>query len=194
MNPSLPAKMNAVAIDRFGGPEVLRTALLPVPQPAKDQVLIQLEIAGIGVWDPAVREGELEPDRTDFPYVIGNDGAGRVVAKGAAVKRFGVGDRVYAYSMDGGFYAEYVAVNQENVAEIPSGLAPDEAGALGADGITALCGLNELRLQEGQRLMIFGASGGIGHIALQLARRLGAKVLAVASEPDGVALVRDLGA
>src|SRR5678815_2553511 len=101
MNPSLPEKMKAVAIDRFGGPDVLHTASLPVPKPADDEILIELEVAGVGVWDPAVREGELEPDRTDFPYVIGNDGAGRVVAKGGAVTRFAIGDRVYAYTMEG---------------------------------------------------------------------------------------------
>ena len=127
--------------------------------------------------------------------MIGNDGAGTVVAAGDRVTRFRVGERVYAYSMDGGFYAEYVAVNEDNVAPIPPGVEPDEAGALGADGITALRGLDdELRLQAGETLMIFGASGGIGHIAVQLAKRMGARVLAIASGSDGVDLVRRLGA
>ena len=80
-------------------------------------------------------------------------------------------------------------------APIPPGVTPDEAGALGADGITALRGLDdELRLRPGQTLMIFGASGGIGHIAVQLAKRMGARVLAIASGADGVELVRRLGA
>ena len=97
--------------------------------------------------------------------------------------------------MEGGFYAEYVAVTEDDVAPIPPGLNPREAGALGADGITALRGLDDtLHLETGQTLMIFGASGGIGHIAVQLAKRIGAKVLAVASGADGVALVRRLGA
>ena len=78
---------------------------------------------------------------------------------------------------------------------MPPGVESEEAGALGADGITALRGLDDtLHLKKGERLMIFGASGGIGHIAVQLAKRMGAKVLAVASKPDGVALVRRLGA
>src|SRR5262249_57766568 len=94
-----------------------------------------------------------------------------------------------------GFYAEYVAVHEENVAPIPKGLDPEEAGALGADGVTALRGLaDQLDLRPGERLMVFGASGGVGHIAVQLAKRMGAKVLAVASGPDGVALVKRLGA
>src|ERR1044072_794387 len=97
--------------------------------------------------------------------------------------------------MEGGFYAESVAVSEDNVAPIPPGVKPDEAGALGADGVTALRGLqDELRLAAGETLMIFGASGGIGHLAVQLAKRIGAKVLAVASGDDGVSLVRRLGA
>jgi NADPH:quinone reductase-like Zn-dependent oxidoreductase len=187
--------MKAAAIDRFGGPEVIHTESLPVPRPGANEVLIRLDTAGIGVWDPYVREGQFEFGKPGFPRVIGNDGAGTVVAAGGAVKSARVGDRVYAYSMEGGFYAEYVVVNEENVAPIPPGLAPDEAGALGADGVTALCGLDdELRLQPGQTLMVFGASGGIGHIAVQLAKRMGARVLAVASGPDGVELARRLGA
>src|SRR4051812_34328160 len=182
MSRSIPETMKAAAIDRFGGPEVIHTQSLPVPKPGANDVLIQLDTAGIGVWDPYVREGEIPTRDPGFPRVIGNDGAGTVAAAGERVTRFRVGERVYAYSMDGGFYAEYVAVNEDNVAPIPPGVDPEEAGALGADGVTALRGLeDELRLEAGERLMIFGASGGIGHIAVQLAKRMGAKVLAVAS-------------
>jgi len=195
MNPSIPETMKAAAFDHFGGPDVIHMRSLPVPRPGPHEVLIQLDTAGIGVWDPYVREGELPMGEKRFPRVIGNDGAGTVVAAGDRVTRFRVGERVYAYSMNGGFYAEYVAVNEDNVAPIPPGMEPDEAGALGADGITALRGLDdELRLQAGETLMIFGASGGIGHIAVQLAKRMGARVLAIASGSDGVDLVRRLGA
>lgn len=191
----VPETMNAAAIDRFGGPEEFRLRSLPVPTPKPDEVLIQLDTAGVGVWDPLVREGEFELGPHTFPYVIGNDGAGTVAAVGQNVTRFRVGDRVYAYALEGGFYAEYVAVKEDNVAPIPSGLNPDEAGALGADGITALRGLDDqLHVRAGEKLVIFGASGGIGHMAVQLAKRIGADVLAVASGDDGVKLVRRLGA
>jgi NADPH:quinone reductase-like Zn-dependent oxidoreductase len=195
MTPSIPETMKAAAIDRFGGPEVIRTRSLPVPKPGPREVLIRLDTAGIGVWDPYVRAGELSSSPPTFPQVIGNDGAGVVVAVGEHVTRHRVGEPVYAYSMDGGFYAEYVAVSEDNVAPIPPGVKLDEAGALGADGVTALRGLqDELRLAAGETLMVFGASGGIGHLAVQLAKRIGAKVLAVASGGDGVSLVRRLGA
>jgi NADPH:quinone reductase len=195
MQGSIPAQMKAAAIDRFGGPEVLHAETLPVPHPAADQVLIRLDSAGIGVWDPEVRSGEVELGRSGFPRVIGNDGAGEVVAVGSDVRRFHVGDRVYAYSLEGGFYAEYVALDEDAVAPIPQGLSADEAGALGADGVTALRGLDDqLHLSAGQTLMVYGASGGIGHLAVQLAKRMGARVLAVASGKDGVQLVRKLGA
>lgn len=195
MQPSIPQRMKAAALDAFGGPEVLHMETLPVPRPGARQVLIRLDAAGIGVWDPEVRSGEIELGRAGFPRVIGNDGAGEVVAVGEGVGRFHVGDRVYAYSLDGGFYAEYVAPEEDAIAPIPPGLSAEEAGALGADGVTALRGLHDqLNVRAGQALMVYGASGGIGHLAVQLAKRMDARVLAIASGPDGVELVRRLGA
>jgi NADPH:quinone reductase-like Zn-dependent oxidoreductase len=195
MSQSISATMKAAAIDQFGGPEVIHIEPLPVPKPRADEITIRLDAAGVGVWDPYVREGEFQIGEVTFPLVLGNDGAGTVAAVGANVKRFRPGDPAYAYSMKGGFYAEYVAVSEENAAPVPSGLQRLEAGALGADGITALRGLDDqLHLRAGEKLMIYGASGGIGHLAVQLAKRLGAEVLAIASQADGVALVRRLGA
>jgi NADPH:quinone reductase-like Zn-dependent oxidoreductase len=187
--------MKAAAIHRFGGPEVLHAETLPVPRPKAREVLVRLASAGIGVWDPYVRSGEFKLGPERFPQVIGNDGAGEVVAVGDEVRRFHVGDRVYAYSLAGGFYAEYVAVDEDAIAPVPEGLSTDDAGVLGADGVTALVGLDDqLHVSPGQTLMIYGASGGIGHLAVQLAKRMGARVLAVASGADGVELVRRLGA
>lgn len=195
MQASIPQQMKAAAIDRFGGPEVLHAQTLPVPHPKPTQVLIRLDAAGIGVWDPYVRSGEFNMGGSGFPRIIGNDGAGEVVAVGDQVKRFHAGDRVYAYSFEGGFYAEYVAAEEDAIAPIPPGLSAEQAGALGADGVTALRGLeDQLHLAPGQTLMVYGASGGIGHLAVQLAKRMGARVLAVASGADGVELVRKLGA
>jgi NADPH:quinone reductase-like Zn-dependent oxidoreductase len=195
MNPSVPEKMKAAVIDRHGGPEVLEQRELPVPKPRAGQVLIRVESAGVGVWDADIRSGDFEFGKSGFPKVLGNDGAGTVVAVGKGVEQPQVGDRVYAYGQQGGFYAEYAVAKRSEVAPVPAGLPIEEAGALGADGVTALVGLEDkLKLRPGEDLVIFGASGGIGHLAVQLAKRMGARVLAVASGEDGVQLVRRLGA
>jgi NADPH2:quinone reductase len=201
MPSSIPDTMKAAALDHFGGPEVLGIKTVPVPPCGDDEILIRVDMAGVGAWDSWEREGgiaEMIEGGPRFPYVPGTDGAGQVVSVGKNVKGFKVGDRVYGFALGspkGGFYAEFTAVKAERAARIPKGLKVEQAAALAADGITALRGLeDQLKLKSGQRLLIFGASGGIGHIALQLARRMGAKVLAVASGEDGVALVRRLGA
>jgi NADPH2:quinone reductase len=195
MNLTIPSEMKAVAIERFGGPEVLQVRKLPVPALGPREILLRVDTAGIGVWDDRVREGGFDTGSTRFPFVIGNDGAGVVVAVGPDVRRFRVGDRAWGHRMSGGFYAEYVALHEDDAAPIPDTLDPNEAGALGADGITALRGLeDQLQLRSGQSLMVFGASGGLGHLAVQLARRMGARVLAVASFQDGVELAERLGA
>lgn len=205
MSQSIPDTMQAVAIDRFGGPEVLTWQTLPIPDIGSDEVLIQLMAIGVGVWDPWEREGafrELFCERygaePTFPYVIGFEGAGMVAAVGSHVTRFQVGDRVYAdhhINPKGGFYAEYVAVDVDHVVPVPDGLSVEEAGVMPVDAITALLGLdNVLGLSPGETVLIFGAGGGLGHLAVQLAKRMGARVLAVASGEDGVALARRLGA
>src|SRR5262249_12912501 len=193
--------MKAVAIDRFGGAETLTLQTLPVPAVGPDEVLIRVESAGVAVWDPFEREGgfaKLFGIEPRFPYVLGTDGAGTVAAVGERVSRFQKGDRVYAAALTnpkGGFYAEYAAVNADNVSHVPDKLTTEQAGVMPCDALTALRGLDDvLGLKPGEALMVFGAGGGIGHLAVQLAKRMGAGVLAVASGDDGVALARRLGA
>jgi len=193
--------MRAAALDGFGGPEVVTLHTLPVPEVGPDEVLIHVESAGVGVWDPYEIQGgfaEMSGTKPKFPYVPGSDGAGTVAAIGENVRRFRAGDRVYAFGLanpKGGFYAEYTAVKEEDVSLIPSNVPTDQAGALPWDAMTALRGLDDaLGLQAGESLLIFGAGGGIGHLAVQLAKRMGARVFAVASGDDGVALAKRLGA
>ncbi|MEX2262752.1 MAG: NADP-dependent oxidoreductase [Bryobacteraceae bacterium] len=193
--------MRAAAMDRFGGLETITLQTLPVPEAGPDEVLIRVESAGVAVWDPFEREGgfaEMFGIEPKFPYVLGSDGAGTVAAVGEGVSPFKEGDRVYAAALTnpkGGFYAEYAAVKAENVSHVPDKLTTEEAGVMASDAMTALRGLDEmLNLKQGETLMVFGASGGIGHMAVQLAKRMGARVFAVASGEDGVALVRRLGA
>src|SRR5262245_34553852 len=193
--------MRAVALDRFGGPEALKIQNLPIPEIAAQEVLIRVEAAGVGAWDPLEREGrfvEIMGIKPKFPYVLGTDGAGTIASVGKDVNRFKEGDRVYAAELanpKGGFYAQYAAVKADNVSLIPGHLTIEQAAVLPTDGFTALVGLEEvLGLKSGESLMVFGASGGIGHLALQLAIRLGARVFAIASGDDGVQFAKKLGA
>lgn len=192
-----PHTMQAAAIDRFGDP--VRVRSLGVPEPGADEILVRVESAGVGVWDDFEREGgfaKIYGTTSRFPYVLGSDGAGTVAAVGRDVTRFKPGDRVYGMSLatSKGFYAEYAPVKAEHAAPVPAGVPIEQAGAMAVDAITALRGLERLSLRMGQSLLIFGSSGGVGHLALQLARRMGARVLAVASGDDGVQLARRLGA
>src|SRR5579862_9505830 len=193
--------MRAVAIDEFGGIEKMKPRELPVPELATDEILIRVDSAGVGVWDPFEREGGFAKEfgmQPSFPYVLGSDGAGTVEEVGDDVHNLKPGDRVYGVnfmSPKGGFYAEYTAIKAKNVAKIPPALSTRDAGVLAVDGVIALDGLDKaLRLKAGESILILGASGGVGHLAVQLAKRMKARVLAVASGPDGVEFVKRLGA
>jgi NADPH:quinone reductase len=198
LDAGLAATMQAAAIDRAGGPEVLILHTLPVPRPAADEVLIAVHTAGVGVWDAGIREHPTEISHSRFPLVLGTDGAGLVAAVGAQVRGFKVGEQVYSYSWDnpqGGFYAEYVAVPAKLVGHVPPGLSLREAGAIGTTALTALQGIDDaLHLKSGETLIIHGAAGGVGSLALQFAKLRGARVLATASGEDGLSFVTHLGA
>lgn len=200
---TLPRTMKAVVMDRFGGVDALVVRTMPVPKPGPAEVLVRLEATGIGAWERGEREGHYAAylGGSTFPYVLGWEGAGTVVAIGDDVRRCRLGDRVYATTFPkqggsgGGFYAQYAAVAAEYVAPIPDGLTPEQAAAMGWDAFTALAGVDHvLGVRSGESLLVFGASGGVGHLAVQLAKRLGARVLAVASGDDGVMLAKRLGA
>ncbi|WP_256875250.1 NADP-dependent oxidoreductase [Nostoc sp. C052] len=189
--------MKAMAVDKFGGFDKLTLHTLPVPTVDTGEVLIRVEVAGVGVWDVMEREGELVYNEVHFPRVLGGECAGTITAVGDGVERFAVGDRVYAQSFmndKGGSYAEYVVVSEKTVAPIPDGLDMLMAGGLPIAGLTALSNLKALLTGDGTKLILWGASGGVGHVALQLAKRMGASVFAIASGADGVELVKQLGA
>jgi NADPH:quinone reductase-like Zn-dependent oxidoreductase len=193
--PAIPETMKAVAIDRFGPPEVLQPHTMPVPKLSAGDVLIRVDTAGVGTWDAKIREGSWA-ERDTFPQILGTDGSGVVVSAGARVTRFQPGDRVIAFSYPGGgFYAEYVAVAAGNVALKPERLDMEEAGAVPIIGLTALQGVDDaLGLGKGESVIIHGASGNVGMIAVQFAKLRGGRVLATASGKDGAKFVRRLGA
>ncbi len=195
----IPETMKAAAIDSFGPPGELRLRTVPVPRPAPREVLIALWAAGVGVWDAEVRDGSWQPGgHTRFPLILGTDGAGFIAATGSAVRTLRLGDRVCAYdyaNRKGGFYAQYVAVDTEHLGRVPQPLDHLQAGALPTTGLTALQGIDDhLRVRRGETVLVYGASGAVGTLALQFAKYRHARVLATGTGRPAAALLKRLGA
>lgn len=194
----IPDTMRAAAIDRFGPPEVLAIHTLPVPIPGEDDVLIEAHTAGVGVWDAKIRDGSWAEENVRFPYVLGTDGSGVIVAKGKSVRRFAVGDRVWAYEYAnpyGGFYAEYVAIAADSVGHIPQDLDLLQAGAGAVTSLTAMQGIEDhLQVRSQETVLIYGATGAVGTLAIQFAKHRHAFVIATATGDDARKLAMHLGA
>ncbi len=189
--------MKAAVIDEFGPPSVLQIRDIETPSIGPDQILIEVHAAGVNPIDWKIRDGQMAMRfAPDFPKILGFDVSGTVAEVGAEVSGFDEGDPVYARSNlgPGGCYAEYVAVNGDTVAEKPDELSFEEAAAMPLAAITALKGLRDCgEISEGSRVLIIGASGGVGIYAVQIAKILGAHVTAVCSTRN-ISLVSDLGA
>lgn len=184
-------------ITRYGGPEAMVLRDVPVPSPRPGQVLIKVGAAGLNPVDYKMRQGKLRLlFRPRLPFIAGCELAGTVVGVGPGTNQFIPGDRVYS-RVDApglGAFAEFVCVPQELVALMPQSQGFTEAAGLPLAGLTALQALrDELRIQPGSRLFISGGAGGVGTLAIQLAKYYGAEVTTTAS-PRGHALVRELGA
>jgi NADPH2:quinone reductase len=193
----IPASMQAIVIDAYGGADRLRLATLPVPPTAANEVLIRVHAAGVGIWDVLQRGGEFGGPDAHFPLILGAECSGEIVRLGAAVRRddLASGTAVYTYFFGAqGPYAQYVNVKADAVAPKPTRLSYTEAAGVPVDAVTAYQGLiEELGLKAGQTIFIAGASGGVGTIAVQLARTIGAAVIASAGPGNGE-YVRSLGA
>ena len=192
--------MRAMVFPRYGGPEVLEPADLELPVPSVDQVLIRVEASSVNPIDWKRASGALRllmPAR--LPLVPGYDVAGTVSALGPGVNTFKVGERVHARIGDsrGGACAEFALAGLDVVTRMPDAMTMGDAAALPLAGMTALQGLRDagaLPLEGAKaRVMIVGASGGVGHFAVQLAKGMGAHVTGVCSSRN-VELVRSLGA
>jgi NADPH:quinone reductase-like Zn-dependent oxidoreductase len=192
----LPKTMRAWAIDAHGGPEQMRLRELRVPMPKPRDVLIRMHFAEVGDWDILVREGTWPMNRP-FPMILGLAGAGTVAAIGSDVKDFAEGDVVYTYSYplyDNGAWAEYMLVPASYVARVPASLELTRAGAVPIVSLTAHeCLTSLLDVRRGDVVLITAAAGGVGHLAVQIAARLGAHVVATASRRN-FDFVQDLGA
>ena len=196
--PDIYASMMAAAIDQFGPPGVLTLHTVPVQKPGPNEVVIALHSAGVGFWDAKIRDGSWAGKSVKFPLVPGADGAGFIADKGAKVRHFKIGDRVWATRYEnpkGGFYAQYVTVDAGNVALAPKRLTLPEAAAAVVTGLTALQGIDDiLHVREEETVLVFGASGAVGSLAIQFAKHRGAQVISTASGSDASAFVQELGA
>ncbi|MEU8659546.1 NAD(P)-dependent alcohol dehydrogenase [Actinoplanes philippinensis] len=189
--------MRAVRYDTFGPADVLHVADLPEPRAGRSEVLVRVRAAGVGGGETAIRAGRLRRVmRHRPPAGIGNEFAGHVETVGDGVRHFRAGDAVWGLMphLTFGSTAELVAVPQKLRALAPANAGLLEAAALPSAGTTVLTALTEtVRLRQGQRLLVRGAAGGVGCVAVQLGRALGAHVTALAGARH-LDRVRELGA
>ncbi len=175
-----------------------RTAEIPRPEPTADQVLIQIKASGVNPLDSKIRTGKAPHAKPVFPAVLGTDLAGTIVAVGQNITKFQVGDEVYGLTggVGGlqGSLAEFAAVDPDLLAKKPTNLTMREAAALPLVFLTAWEGLvDRANVRADQKVLILGGSGGVGHVAVQIAKARGAKVFATASAAKHD-IVRQLGA
>lgn len=194
-----PSAMKAIVMDAFGGPEVLHEAELDEPVARPSEVVVSVAYAGVNPVDWKIREGVLR-DRLPhhFPLVPGFDMAGTVIAVGAEVDHLTVGQQVFGYCrksvVQWGTYAERVAVPASALAVVPSGLSLLGAAALPLAGLSAWQALvDTARLRAGQTVLVQAAAGGVGSLAVQIARHHGATVIGTARDANR-AYVATLGA
>lgn len=179
--------MRAIQIRTFGGPEVLEVREIDRPEPQPGEVLVKVHAASVNPVDWKIRNGGYPAVKeTDLPMVPGRDMAGEVVGLGDSVGKFSVGDQVYAFlDVKHGGYEEYVAVQESELALKPKSINMTEAAAVPLAAITAWQGLfDHGAVRAGQRVLIHGGAGGVGHFAVQFAKARGAWVATTVSAAD----------
>jgi NADPH2:quinone reductase len=188
--------MRAVRYHEYGGPDVLGVDQVDRPEPEADEVLVEMHAASVNPVDVLFRSGEY--GEIPLPSVPGGDGAGIVAAVGDDVERFADGDRVFLSGMDraaGGTFAEYAAVPATKLAHLPDHVSVEEGAAIANVGATAWTALEEVAgIQTGDRVLVHGGAGGVGHAAVQIAASAGATVIATAGTDAACERLRDLGA
>ena len=192
--------MKAIAVEQFG--QQPRLMELPVPEPARGEVLVAIEAASINPMDWKIAEGAMDGQMPHiFPLIMGFDGAGRVVAAGPGTSRFKIGDRVFGQlwgsEVGKGTFAQYAALAEEPATgamqRIPEGISMRDAAALPTAGMTAMGVLEPAGCTPGQTLLIIGATGGVGSLVTQLAAAAGIHVIATARD-DARARIVSFGA
>ncbi|MDA9546613.1 MULTISPECIES: NADP-dependent oxidoreductase [unclassified Bradyrhizobium] len=189
--------MKAFVVDKYEKKGAVRLATMPEPEVRDDDVLVRIHATAVNVLDSKIRGGEFKlilPYRP--PFILGHDVAGTVVRVGRNVRRFKAGDEVYARPRDHriGTFAEFIAMNEADVAPKPANISMEEAASIPLVGLTAWQALVEVgKLKPGQKVFIQAGSGGVGTFAIQLAKHLGA-VVATTTSAKNVELVKSLGA
>ena len=173
--------MKAVQLDSYGGIDVLQVSDVPRPVPGEAEVLVQVKAAGINPGEAAIRQGAMhERFPATFPSGQGSDLAGVVAELGAGVHGFAVGDEVVGFSLRRSSHAEFVAVPQDQLTAKPANVSWEVAGSLYVVGATAYAAVRSVNLTPDDTVAISGAAGGVGTVAVQLAKRTGATVLGIA--------------
>jgi len=175
--------VKAVRFDEYGGIDVLKVVDVPKPEPGPGQVLVQVKAAGINPGEDKIRSGLLHSRwPSTFPSGEGSDLAGIVAETGPGVTSWSAGDEVIGYTDNRASHAEYVVVEEQNLTAKPAGLPWEVAGALFVAGATAYAAVRAVTLTEGDTVVVTGAAGGVGSIAVQLGRLAGATVIGLASQ------------
>ena len=191
--------MNVMILSKYGEDAVFEKEALAMPKPGQGEVLIQIAASSVNTVDTMIRKmGKDLPLSPDTPAILGMDFAGTITAVADDVIGFSIGDDVYG-CVGGlanlqGTLAEYVAADSKLIAKKPKNISMAEAAAIPLVGITAYEGLIRAGIQKGQNVLVHGGSGGVGHIALQLAKYFGAEVFSTGGGEKQLQLIQELGA
>jgi NADPH:quinone reductase-like Zn-dependent oxidoreductase len=186
--------MKAIVVHEYGGPEVLKYEDSPRPEPKDDEILIRVVAAGVNPVDASIRAGRFKTG--SLPFIPGMDVSGVIEKTGTKITRLKEGEPVYAYLSfkEQGGYAEFAIAKENETSPKPKSITYEQAAAVPLAATTAWQALIETaKLSAGQTVLIHGGSGGVGHFAIQIAKALGAKVIATASTPNQD-LLKQLGA
>ena len=183
--------MKAIQVKQVGGPEAMEYVDLPVPQPKPHEAVVKVAAAGVNFIDVYIREGRY---KQPLPFVVGQEAAGTVSAVGSEVQTLKVGDRV-AYAGALGAYAEYAAVPAERLVKVPEGVDDRQAAAAMLQGMTAhYLSHDTFPLKRGETALVHAAAGGVGLLLVQMAHKIGARVIGTVSTEEKAKLAREAGA